>query len=503
MPEVGSAEGEEFAITRAERVTALSLGQGKTVLVPISVPEEGTVVDFAFLSSSQMAYLTIRGRPGVHATFAQIIGYTTGVDSCPLPVGSLVKFPTPTFFLAAIGDQLAATTRRIGTSADVEGTTAAVGSKRARDGQAAEEQPTENTAGERVVSSVSWITDLDGVKHATGCKKDLTQRAKDLFFAFRAVDKIRWSHVMGTDLLLQHAEYGRVVDEQATTRAAAREPAFQSCGLVSRIQSLSIVKDSAKLRLLLTGAVLTGEAESLQMEDFVAPGFPIATGNQPDVFSNANLGAALRNIEATLVIFLSPEFRGVFTDMLDNLEGFMRPLELVSADFLKHSVVQVLAKFFRVVRSQASTYDQAVKLSTPECCAAYLKAAFSKLSSDLSDDLERKRMEDFYNLSLRKVAEFAKPARPVTRGASRALSETTPGTSNVEGAGAICGRHIGAQLGAVYGPNKTKFSCAGGSACKKAHVDLSGFSAKQIQELISTMPASMQGALSAAASKRT
>jgi hypothetical protein len=47
----------------------------------------------------------------------------------------------------------------------------------------------------------------------------------------------------------------------------------------------------------------------------------------------------------------------------------------------------VLAKFFRVVKSQANTYDLAVNLSTPECSAAYLKAAFSKLSSDLSDDL--------------------------------------------------------------------------------------------------------------------
>jgi hypothetical protein len=28
----------------------------------------------------------------------------------------------------------------------------------------------------------------------------------------------------------------------------------------------------------------------------------------------------------------------------------------------------------------------------------------------------------------------------------------------------ICGRHLGAQLGAVYGVNRTKFSCAGGAA---------------------------------------
>ena len=152
---------------------------------------------------------------------------------------------------------------------------------------------------------------------------------------------------MCTDLLLQAEEYGRMIDEQSKTRSAERESASKYCGLVSRIQSLGIVKDSSKLRLLLTGTVLTGETESLELEDFVAPGFTIATGNQPDVFNDVNLGAALRNIEATLVAFLSPEFRGVSSDMLDNLEGFARPLELVSADFLKHSIALVLAKFFR------------------------------------------------------------------------------------------------------------------------------------------------------------
>ena len=68
-----------------------------------------------------------------------------------------------------------------------------------------------------------------------------------------------------------------------------------------------------------------------------------------------------------------------------------------------------------MVKSQARTYDLAVNLSMPDYCAAHLKAAFGLLSSDLSDDLERKRMEDYYNLNLRKVAEFTKPAIPATR----------------------------------------------------------------------------------------
>lgn len=45
VPEMESAEGEAFLITRADRVTASSMVQGRTVIVPIGAPEEGTIVD--------------------------------------------------------------------------------------------------------------------------------------------------------------------------------------------------------------------------------------------------------------------------------------------------------------------------------------------------------------------------------------------------------------------------------------------------------------------------
>jgi hypothetical protein len=77
-----------------------------------------------------MAFFAIRGHPGVHSTFAEIIGFATGVDNCPLPVGSLA------YFLAAIGDQLAAATQRTGTP--TVGGGAAVGNKRARDEETAD-----------------------------------------------------------------------------------------------------------------------------------------------------------------------------------------------------------------------------------------------------------------------------------------------------------------------------------------------------------------------------
>ena len=60
---------------------------------------------------------------------------------------------------------------------------------------------------------------------------DVTQRAKDLAFGFRMVDRERWTYLMGADFLLQPSEYYMMIVEQAKTRASGREAAFESCGL--------------------------------------------------------------------------------------------------------------------------------------------------------------------------------------------------------------------------------------------------------------------------------
>ena len=48
---------------------------------------------------------------------------------------------------------------------------------------------------------ISWIYDLDGVGHPTRAKKDLNQRALDLYFAFRVVEKCyRLRYIVGVEL---------------------------------------------------------------------------------------------------------------------------------------------------------------------------------------------------------------------------------------------------------------------------------------------------------------
>ena len=160
----------------------------------------------------------------------------------------------------------------------------------------------------------------------------------------------------------------------AKTRASGREIAFASCGMVSRIRDLKFSGTPQKLKALLTGNIITGTEDCLTLSYFESRGFPIATGRQPDVRSNENLTTTLRNLEAVMVVFFSAAFVGVFTEVLQNIEGFSRPLELVSADFLKHSVEIVLSKFFRVTRSQKHTYDPLMLMSTPQLCASNLSS---------------------------------------------------------------------------------------------------------------------------------
>ena len=98
---------------------------------------------------------------------------------------------------------------------------------------------------------------------------------------------------MGINLELQPREYLRKIEEQARTRSSAREATFTSCGMVSRIRDHGFYENPKQLKFLLTGTIITGGDERLNLRDFESRGFPIATGPQPDVRNNENLATTL------------------------------------------------------------------------------------------------------------------------------------------------------------------------------------------------------------------
>lgn len=241
-----------------------------TIVIPERVPGPAEHEDYKFLSSTHLMFCQLQGTPGIRSTFGVCCKYSKGFGPRPVPVGTLVRFPTPDFLLVVKGVLLEATA----------GAVTILGDKRPHQELSVElGDQLELLPGEK---NISWIYDLDGVGHPTRAKKELNQRALDLYFAFRVVDKERWTHIMGINLELQPTEYLRMIEEQARTRSSAREVAFTSCGMVSRIRDLRFYENPKQLKFLLIGTIITG-GECLNLHDFESRGFPIATGQLPDV----------------------------------------------------------------------------------------------------------------------------------------------------------------------------------------------------------------------------
>ena len=102
-----SAAADQFTMTMADRVPAMEVTDGASIFVPLNQPIIGEV-NFTFLCDCRFAVLRLRGRPGLHSTFAEIIGYSTGDFDRPLALGTLATFVTAVNFLVAKGDLLAA-----------------------------------------------------------------------------------------------------------------------------------------------------------------------------------------------------------------------------------------------------------------------------------------------------------------------------------------------------------------------------------------------------------
>jgi hypothetical protein len=106
----------------------------------------------------------------------------------------------------------------------------------------------------------------------------------------------------------------------------------------------------------------------------------------------------LRNLQNTLRVYFSDALKSRIDDLIGDLEGAERTMELVAADFLKYSVEETLRKFFCVIRSERRGPDSTkMPISNPEQCVAYLRSLFHQLSKDMKDDHTR-WVEDYYRI---------------------------------------------------------------------------------------------------------
>lgn len=310
----------------------------------------------------------------------------------------------------------------------------------------------------------------------------------------RAMDTERREYAITTDLALQTEVYRRMLCEQGETQAEDRIPAFMSCGLISRVYRLQFFKKTEKLKLLLMGCVLLegSDEPTLNLEDFVTQE-KISTKSTPCTSGNVGLVSALKNIQLAMQIVFSEFFETCLELFIEHLEGAFRPLELVAADFLKHSVELVLRRSFRIIRSVKSSSLPGISVENPEHCAALFQANFEKLSDDLSEHHSMVKLDSRFRVFLASKEEVVGKNRPemfITPKAERQSVKLVDGTKEEKvppGPSKICSGHMGKQLSAVRKDGRP-YLCAYDKSCTFVHMSIAGKSDERLLEIASTMP---------------
>ena len=160
-------------------------------------------------------------------TYGECLAYSVGMLNQPLPVGTLIKFPSATKFVVARPRLLAIlpTSSSATVTQDVAATAKRPCIRQPGTGGELAEDSTDKPKG-----TLQYLLDLDGNKHFTRNKSELNQREKDLFFVFRAMDTVKWDYSISSDMVLQAEEYRSMINEQGDTRSGNRHGSFMSRG---------------------------------------------------------------------------------------------------------------------------------------------------------------------------------------------------------------------------------------------------------------------------------
>ena len=376
--------GEFYSMATAAVVVAAEVPAGTIIVLPLSDPEEDQSIAFTFLTSSSLVYLQVFATPQPRMTYCHVAGYSTGTAVRPCVVGQRLKFPSTVNYVVAKEALIDAVQEASGQGVGIPGASA----KRVCVRQLDTGGELAGVAVEKVKGAYPlMMTDLDEVTYPTRNKTDLVQRERELYLILRMMDVAKHEYVMTTDMVIQPEVYRSTICEMSDSQPEDVIPAFAACSLISRMQGLSVFRDKSKLKLLLTGTVLieTSTEPTLTLDDFVTSP---KISNKSTACPSNNLGmvSALEILQLVLQVIFSDEFSECFREFIDKLHGVSRPMFLVPADLLRHSVEVALRKFFRMVRSvKGSSLPDQLSLKTPALCVAYLKALFDKIAGSLSD----------------------------------------------------------------------------------------------------------------------
>ena len=324
--------------------------------------------------------------------------------------------------------------------------------------------------------------DLEGGRHVTRNKTDLSSRETELAFLFRALDAERWESAMGVDFTLQTEKYRSMIVEEAKTRVELRNPTFSSCGIYDRVYNLKLFTDPVKLKLFLTGNVLTEDNATITLSDFVGKQM-LTVGDIICAENNAPMVIVLQNIQIVLRVLLSNEFSEVMETFINDLQGTLRPLELVKANLLTYTVEGVIRKFFKVVRSERTGSSPVIiKVKNPNECATYLQSLFHQLKDKLADHQTRGVEESYYNLRAGQNVSISRATFSIT--ATSIKQE--PGIKKKQSS-RPCTGFTGGQV-KVKSKDGSPYKCAHGKVRTFRHVNLKDLSEEEVSELVAKLP---------------
>ena len=141
--------------------------------------------------------------------------------------------------------------------------------------------------------------------------------------------------------------------------------------------------------------------------------------------------------------------------LISALEGIKRPLELVTSDFLVHTVELVMSRFFRAARTEKdSSMDPPNCMNSPAACSTHLKQIITQVIDSQSDHSQRIVDEAHYRAWITKDRANSPEAR--NKKASKPIQ--------------ICAAHFGSEFGAMNSPTKKPYKCAYGVKCMFSHI---------------------------------
>ena len=498
-------DGERYAMQMALSVPAADVPANSIVVIPLDAPQEGAVLDFTYLASSKSMFFQIHERPQTRMTYGHCSNYSAGTLDRPVPVAALLKFPSLGTYLVAqprlLQAMSASSEPAVGGSTGVESAKRPCLRPLEMGGEHAED-----TAGKAKGMS---IVDLDGGEHPTRNKADLHQRESDLWCTFRIMDLDKHSYSIRSDVTLQPDHFLGMLLEQGDTQVIDRHHAFTSCGLMNRILKLPVIGENGKLRLLLVGSVLADNAvKTLCLKDFIS-GERISCKPSPCPSNNAGLVTALKNFQMVLQVCFSDTFARTLDSFIDKLEGVRRPMELVSSDFLLHSVELNLRRFFREVSTvKGSDLPAELSLRTPELCASHLSHLFDKLATDLSDHPLMVMRDAYFRIRATRLLDSpaiktpVKQKEAVGKAEKSAAPSVTPTYDKKDAKARPCVGHLGNVLGAVTKDGRP-YVCRFGTDCSFQHVQIDGKSKQQLLDIVGSLTSAPRADLTRAVAKRS